>query len=76
MNANVKVAATGIDDINTVELTDSYKISHWKQYPKGTTKVFSFFESRGGVFPAVTFFGLQYILRRYFAGPVVTRENV
>ncbi len=65
-----------IDDINTVELTDSYKVTHWKQYPPGTTKIFSFFESRGGLFPEVTFYGLQYYLKRYLSGRVITRENV
>lgn len=64
------------NDINTVELTDSYKISHWKQYPPGTTKIYSFFESRGGLFPQVLFYGLQYYLKRYLSGRVVTRENV
>ncbi len=63
-------------DINTAELTDSYKISHWKQYPPKTEHVYSFLESRGGVFPEVTFFGLQYYLKRYLEGAVITRENV
>lgn len=65
-----------ITDINTVELSDSYKVSHWKQYPPQTEYVYSFFESRGGMFPAVTFFGLQYYLKRYLEGAVITRENV
>lgn len=64
------------NDLNTVELTDSYKVSHWKQYPPGTTKIYSFFESRGGKFPEVTFYGLQYYLKRYLSGSIVTRENV
>ena len=67
---------TIIDDINTVELTDSYKVTHWKQYPPGTRRVYSFFESRGGLFPTTTFFGLQYYLKRYLAGPVITAANV
>ena len=56
--------------------TDSYKLSHYKQYPPGTTGVFSFFESRGGRFPATTFFGLQYILLRHFCGVVVTESDI
>ena len=24
--------------------TDSYKLNHWNQYPKGTEKVYSYFE--------------------------------
>lgn len=64
------------NETNFVELTDSYKVSHWKQYPPGTTKVFSFLESRGGRFPDVTFFGLQYYLQRYLAGSVVGRADL
>ena len=63
-------------DENIIILTDSYKVSHARQYPKGTTGVYSFFESRGGRFPAVTFFGLQYIIKRYLTGKVVTEEKI
>jgi nicotinamide phosphoribosyltransferase len=60
-------------------LTDSYKISHWKQYPPGTEYVYSYFESRGCVVPAwteVCFFGLQYFLKEYLVGQVVSREKI
>ncbi|MFC6801708.1 nicotinate phosphoribosyltransferase [Deinococcus caeni] len=45
--------------------TDSYKSSHFLQYPQGTTRLFSYLESRGGRYPQTRFFGLQYILDRY-----------
>lgn len=61
---------------NLLLMTDSYKVTHWRQYPAGTTHVFSFLESRGGKFPAATFFGLQYLLKRYLTGPVVTEEGI
>jgi nicotinamide phosphoribosyltransferase len=62
---------------NILLLTDSYKVSHWKQYPKGTSRVFSFLEARtGGEFDETTFFGLQYILRTYLEGVVVTQEKI
>lgn len=61
---------------NIVTATDSYKVSHHLQYPEGTEALYSFFESRGGVFPAVTFFGLQYVLKRYLVGEVVTKEKI
>lgn len=61
---------------NPLLLTDSYKLTHWKQYPPGTQFIYSYFESRGGRFPSVLFFGLQYFLKRYLAGPVVTRERI
>ena len=39
--------------------TDSYKVTHWRQYPPGTTGVYSYMESRGGRWPTSVFFGLQ-----------------
>jgi nicotinamide phosphoribosyltransferase len=47
---------------NIILDTDSYKLSHYKQYPPGTEKVFSYIESRGGVFDNTLFFGLQKAL--------------
>lgn len=61
---------------NIILLTDSYKPSHWKQYPGETSNVYAFFESRGGEFPEIVFFGLQYLLKRYLAGRVVTDEGI
>jgi nicotinamide phosphoribosyltransferase len=61
---------------NIVMLTDSYKISHWKQYPPGTKRVYSYFESRGGRWPNTVFFGLQYYLMRYLSGRVVTQDHI
>ena len=49
-------------DANILLLTDSYKATHWKQYPPGTESIYSYFESRGGRFDEVVFFGLQYYL--------------
>jgi nicotinamide phosphoribosyltransferase len=50
--------------------TDSYKASHWLQYPPGTDGMFSYAESRGGRYPATVFFGLQYILQTYLTNPL------
>lgn len=61
---------------NLILATDSYKLSHYRQYRKGTSHVFSFLESRGGLFPSATFFGLQYLLKQYFEGVVVTLEDL
>ncbi|HXG23954.1 MAG TPA: nicotinamide phosphoribosyltransferase domain-containing protein, partial [Chthonomonadales bacterium] len=61
---------------NLLLMTDSYKLTHWKQYPPGTEIVYSYFESRGGKFGATVFFGLQYFLMEYLSGPVVTREKI
>jgi nicotinamide phosphoribosyltransferase len=51
-------------------LTDSYKITHWRQYPPKTEKIYSYLESRGsnyahGDLSENVFFGLQYYLREY-----------
>jgi nicotinamide phosphoribosyltransferase len=55
---------------NIVLMTDSYKASHYLQYPPGTTGMFSYLESRGGVYDRTLFFGLQYLLNRYLSKPV------
>lgn len=50
---------------NLLLLTDSYKVTHYKQYPPDTETIYSYFESRGGKFDNVVFFGLQYFLKEY-----------
>lgn len=47
---------------NPILRTDSYKLTHYKQYPPNTEGIYSYLESRGGVFPKTVFFGLQYYL--------------
>lgn len=61
---------------NILLLTDSYKASHYKQYPPGTEYVYSYFESRGGKYEDTCFFGLQYLILRYLSGQVVTQEKI
>lgn len=63
--------------MNILTLTDSYKFSHFAQYPEGTKRVYSYFESRTGAkFGETTFFGLQYFLKEYLAGVVVTKAKI
>jgi nicotinamide phosphoribosyltransferase len=64
-------------EINRIIDTDSYKASHWLQYPPNTTRAFFYLESRGSDrnWNETVFFGLQYILKRYFASPF-TQEMV
>ncbi|MBB3824746.1 nicotinate phosphoribosyltransferase [Xanthomonas arboricola] len=50
--------------------TDSYKASHWLQYPPGTDASFFYVESRGGVYDQTVFFGLQSILKEAINRPV------
>ncbi len=50
--------------------TDSYKASHWLQYPPGTDATFFYVESRGGIYDRTVFFGLQAILKEYLTKPI------
>jgi nicotinamide phosphoribosyltransferase len=61
--------------MNLVTATDSYKVTHFKQYPPKTTGMFSYIESRGGVYGETKFFGLQYLLKTWLENPV-TKEHV
>lgn len=54
--------------------TDSYKVSHYLQYPPGTTSMFSYIESRGGEYDETVFFGLQYYLKEYLSHRVTVEE--
>jgi nicotinamide phosphoribosyltransferase len=54
--------------------TDSYKVSHYMQYPPGTTSMFSYIESRGGDYDHTVFFGLQYYLKEYLSHRVTVEE--
>lgn len=56
---------------NLILDTDSYKTSHYLQYPPGTEQQFSYFESRGGQYPETVFFGLQYIIKKYLSQPIL-----
>jgi len=61
---------------NIIMLTDSYKVTHHLQYPPGTQRVYSYFESRGGEHAETCFFGLQYFMKKYLVGQVVTAEKI
>lgn len=60
---------------NIILSTDSYKTSHFKQYPPGTSKVTSYIEARpGGIWDRVVFFGLQAFLREYLSKPITLAD--
>lgn len=61
---------------NFILRSDSYKYTHHKQYPPGTQHVYSYFESRGGQWDEVVFFGLQYYLKQYLRGNVVLSNDI
>lgn len=55
--------------------SDSYKGSMHVQYPNGTTKVYSYIESRGGKYDEVLFFGLQMFIKEYLMKQI-TMEDI
>lgn len=63
---------------NLILNTDSYKASHWLQYPPKTENVSSYIEpriSKSGRYKTVIPFGLQIALKRYLTKPI-TFEDV
>lgn len=60
---------------NILVNTDSYKASHFLQYPSNTTAISSYIESRGGRWKRLLFFGLQMFLKQYLSKPF-TKEDV
>ena len=61
---------------NLILLADAYKYAHHKLYYPGTTHIFSYLESRGGMFDETIFFGLQYFLKEYLQGPAFTQQDL
>jgi nicotinamide phosphoribosyltransferase len=59
---------------NLILNTDSYKASHWLQYPPAMTGMFSYIESRGGLHERTVFFGLQAILKEYLTRRVTAAD--
>jgi nicotinamide phosphoribosyltransferase len=61
---------------NLILNTDSYKFSHFLQYPPGTRAISAYIETRGHQDQAdVLFFGLQMFLKEYLGTPV-TRADI
>jgi nicotinamide phosphoribosyltransferase len=59
---------------NLILNTDSYKVSMFKQYPAGTTGVYSYIESRGGRYDRTVFFGLQAFIKEYLLEPITQSD--
>lgn len=59
---------------NIIVDIDSYKSSHFNQYPPHTTQVSSYIESRGGRYSHVLFFGLQRFISKYLAKPITQAD--
>tara|TARA_R110000868_G_scaffold410505_1_gene698748 strand:+ start:35665 stop:37044 length:1380 start_codon:yes stop_codon:yes gene_type:complete len=59
---------------NLILNTDSYKASHYLQYPSGTSFVSSYIESRGGQYTESVFFGLQAFVKEYLLKPITQKD--
>lgn len=61
--------------MNLILNSDSYKYSHFLQYPPGTTGISAYIEARpGGRLDQVLFFGLQMFLKEYLSRPVTMAD--
>ena len=57
--------------MNTLLLTDVYKLGHMEQYPEGTEYTYSYLQARTAKeLPKTVFFGLQYYLEEYLSKPI------
>jgi nicotinamide phosphoribosyltransferase len=66
---------SGLNDIasilsNLILNTDSYKASHYLQYPPEASAMFSYIESRGGRYDRTLFFGMQMLIKEYLCRPI------
>ena len=53
---------------------DAYKVSMYLMYPPKTTGVYSYIESRGGLYDSTVFFGLQAFIQEYLLEPITQKE--
>lgn len=61
---------------NIITMADSYKYSHWKQYPENMVSMFDYGMARSGkIYPETVFFGLQYYINEYLMTPI-TQDNI
>jgi nicotinamide phosphoribosyltransferase len=61
--------------LSPILTVDSYKTSHFLQYPEGASRVSSYIEPRGGIFDEAVFFGLQAFIKAYLTTPI-TMDDV
>lgn len=64
---------------NLILATDSYKVSHWRQYPREDGKprmtyMSDYFTSRGGKYKYIQFIGLQYYLIAFLSKRISKRD--
>lgn len=60
--------------MNIILSSDSYKHSHFKQYPEGAKYISSYIEARGDGQNKVQFFGIQAFIQQYLATPITQTD--
>lgn len=63
-----------LSNVSNILRTDSYKPSHWLQYPDGTTEIYSYLQSRGGRYKKTVWAGLSYYLKSYLSVPITMKD--
>lgn len=61
---------------NFILRTDSYKPSHVEIYPTGTENLYTYTESRGGLYSETVWFGQQAFLIDNFVGKVFAEKDI
>uniref|UniRef100_A0A8C2XJ96 Nicotinamide phosphoribosyltransferase n=1 Tax=Cyclopterus lumpus TaxID=8103 RepID=A0A8C2XJ96_CYCLU len=64
---------------SSIQHDGPFRITHCNQYPPNVSNIYSYFECRrkkGSQFSEVVFFGLQYLLKKYLIGQVVTEQKI
>jgi nicotinamide phosphoribosyltransferase len=62
---------------NIIFTFDSYKDLHRQMLEPNVTRVYSYLEARvGAEYPNTTFFGGQFINKKWLVGPVVTKQKI
>ncbi len=59
---------------NLILNTDSYKTSHYLQYPPKTAYVSCYIESRKGALQPLLFFGIQAFIKAYLLNPIKSKD--
>ncbi len=62
------------NDYNLLLDTDSYKASHYLQYPPGIQRLSNYIEARGGEYSHTLFFGLQLFIKQRLLQPITLAD--
>ena len=60
---------------NLILDVDSYKVTHFNQYPQNTKKLYAYIEARNLNSEELIFFGLQAFIKKYLLNPI-TQDDI